>query len=85
MLIQILGHNGHLLQHVEMSAEKQIWIWSYSLLPNGPFSYEPPVMMRLGNTNRVTQVSVVYDPLNDFLCTVSLYNATIRVSLISNE
>jgi hypothetical protein len=30
-----------------------------SLLPNGPFSYEPPLMTRLGNTNQVTQISIV--------------------------
>jgi hypothetical protein len=36
-----------------------MWIWSYNLLPNGPFSCEPPLMMKLGNTNRVTRVSVV--------------------------
>jgi hypothetical protein len=42
-------------------------------------------MMRLGNTNQVTRVSVVYDPLHGFICTVSLYHVTLRVSSISNE
>jgi hypothetical protein len=60
-------------------------MWSYSLLANGPFCCEPPLMMRLENTNRVTRVSVVQGPLDGFPCTVSLYHATLRVSLISNE
>jgi hypothetical protein len=42
-------------------------------------------MMRLKNTNQVTRVSVVYGPLHDFLCRVSLYHAALRVSSISNE
>jgi hypothetical protein len=42
-------------------------------------------MIRHGNTNRVTRVSVVYGPLHGFLYTVSLYHAVIRVSSISNE
>jgi hypothetical protein len=39
-----------------------MWIWSYSLLPNGHNSYEHLLMMRLENTNRVTRVRVVFGP-----------------------
>jgi hypothetical protein len=85
VLIEVLGHNGHLFQHMEMSAAESMGIWSYNLLPNGPFSCEPPLMTRRGNTNRVTRVSVVYGPLHGFLYTISLYHAALRVSSISNE
>jgi hypothetical protein len=62
-----------------------MWIWSYSLLPSGPFSCEPPFMMRHGNTNRVTRVSIVLGSLHGILCTVSLYHVALKVSSISNE
>jgi hypothetical protein len=42
-------------------------------------------MIRLGNTNQVTLIVVIYGSLNGFLCTVSLYHATLGVSSISNE
>jgi hypothetical protein len=60
-------------------------IWSYSFLPNDPFSCEPPLMMRCEDTNRVTRVSVVYGPLHVIFYIVSLYHVSLRVSSISNE